>query len=132
MRSCQASPFWKFGWRLNPLPPPTPCRKWEGGFTLWTLTSFTWFMTTVPINVIQILLNLPHRFFSNRFWRSSDHSTDESTKFNVNDERKIYQKNKPLKWSGGYIKKVLFLGLKWSETLSVALTIKHNFTAKAR
>ena len=29
MRSCQAPPFWKFGWRLT-FPPPL-CRKWGRG-----------------------------------------------------------------------------------------------------
>ena len=36
------------------------------------LTSFEQFIATVPINVSQILLNLPRRVFSNTFRRSSD------------------------------------------------------------
>ena len=36
MRSCQAPPFWKFGWRLNPPPPHLPLPPVERGrCTLW-------------------------------------------------------------------------------------------------
>ena len=63
-----------------------------------TVSSFTWFIPAVPINVFQILLDSPWWFFSNRFWRAADRRT---MKAKLQKGKNIYhyrEQNKPSWW----------------------------------
>ena len=74
MRSCQATLFWKFGWRLNPPPPSLPCRKGKGVHTMcvgiWMCDSmlllkgqlYHQFMTTGKYFIIGMKINFLVKF----------------------------------------------------------------------
>ena len=57
----QALPFWKFGWRFNPLPPLTPAEK--GRCTLWPMCFVAMFYS-IGRNICSLKLYLFIKLFS--------------------------------------------------------------------